>query len=47
MPRYDLIERLTSTCRELEQQLAVLRAQLGQLRLLSGRVFYAAGDRKK
>ncbi|WP_213715825.1 DNA replication terminus site-binding protein [Cedecea lapagei] len=39
MPRYDLIERLTSTCRELEQHLAVLRAQLGQLRLLSGRVF--------
>ncbi|VEB98179.1 DNA replication terminus site-binding protein [Cedecea lapagei] len=39
MPRYDLIERLTSTCRELEQQLIVLREQLGQFRLLSGRVF--------
>ncbi|AIR03615.1 MULTISPECIES: DNA replication terminus site-binding protein [Cedecea] len=39
MPRYDIIERLTSTCRELEQQLIVLREQLGQFRLLSGRVF--------
>ncbi|SMG54801.1 DNA replication terminus site-binding protein [Cedecea sp. NFIX57] len=39
MPRYDLIERLTSTCRELQQHLAMLKAQLGQLRLLSGRVF--------
>lgn len=39
MPRYNLIERFTSTCRELEQQLIVLREQLGHLRLLSGRVF--------
>lgn len=39
MAHYDLIERLTSTFRELEQHLAGLRTQLGQLRLLSGRVF--------
>ncbi len=39
MARYDLIERLTSTFRALEQELNRLRGQLGELRLLSGRVF--------
>ncbi|QIX98084.1 DNA replication terminus site-binding protein [Cedecea sp. FDAARGOS_727] len=39
MARYDLIERLTSTFRSLEQALNLLRGQLGELRLLSGRVF--------
>lgn len=39
MARYDLIERLTSTFRALEQKLNILRRQLGELRLLSGRVF--------
>lgn len=39
MARYYLIERLTSTFRSLEQALNLLRGQLGELRLLSGRVF--------
>ncbi|WP_279045747.1 DNA replication terminus site-binding protein [Cedecea davisae] len=39
MACYYLIERLTSTFRSLEQALNLLRGQLGELRLLSGRVF--------
>lgn len=39
MARYDLIERLTSTFRQLEQQLAELKTELAACRLLAGRVF--------
>ncbi|WP_058909947.1 DNA replication terminus site-binding protein [Entomohabitans teleogrylli] len=39
MARYDLVERLNSTFRELEHALAELRQQLSGCRLLAGRVF--------
>lgn len=39
MANYDLIERLTTTFRELERDLNQLRAQLDSYRLLVGRVF--------
>lgn len=39
MPQYDLIERLTTTFRELERQLAGVRELLSTSHLLTGRVF--------
>ncbi len=39
MASYDVVERLTSTFRELEHELAALRADLSDCRLLAGRVF--------
>lgn len=39
MAKYDLIERLTTTFRELERGLHQLREQLDSYRLLVGRVF--------
>ncbi|POP50012.1 DNA replication terminus site-binding protein [Superficieibacter electus] len=39
MASYDIVERLTSTFRELEHELAALRDDLQNCRLLAGRVF--------
>lgn len=39
MPHYDLIERLTSTFRKLEQQLAIVREHLVEMHLLAASVF--------
>lgn len=39
MASYDIVERLTSTFRELEQELSALRDDLQDCRLLAGRVF--------
>jgi len=39
MASYDLIERLTSTFRHIERELAELKSELSACRLLAGRVF--------
>ncbi len=42
MTRYDLVERLTDTFRQLERNLAELRNELSACRLLTARIFCAA-----
>ena len=39
MASYDLIERLTTTFRQIERELAELKSELSACRLLAGRVF--------